>query len=493
VSRAASRVLDPDALIRITLDETIRILNADRAFLFLSVGGSVTTVEDVGTGERLVPHLGRDAARHDVTELTGYSASLVERVWVEHELLVMTGTDEGEANGTESGVRHGLRSIMAAPLQLEGRMLGVIYLDSHVAKGIFTADDAGILTALTTHIATSLETARAAQLEVSVQTAHQQRYLAEQLRDSLELMSGTFDPDQVLLYLLDATPRLVKCDGAWLFLDRGAVLTVIDRAGGAVTDRTLPADSGFTELLTAGAPVVGGQGTAVPGVFADLLTGVASWIALPLVARTVGLGVMLLTSSTPRAFQEAQTEVAAAVVAQAMTAHDNSSLFARLRQLAVVDELTGVANRRRFFEVADRDVATARRSDRSLMALMVDIDHFKRVNDTYGHPTGDDVIRAVASRLADGIRATDTLGRYGGEEFALMLLDSETDSGLPERLRQAVADTPIETRSGPVRVTVSIGLSCLSPEDATIDALLARADRALYEAKAGGRNRVQSA
>jgi diguanylate cyclase (GGDEF)-like protein len=176
-----------------------------------------------------------------------------------------------------------------------------------------------------------------------------------------------------------------------------------------------------------------------------------------------------------------------------MTAYDNASLFARVQELAVSDELTGISNRRHFFEVAERDVAKARRSGRPLVVVMADIDHFKRVNDTYGHPTGDDVIRVVASRLAAEIRATDLLGRYGGEEFALVLLDAAVGSDLPERLRQAIGDVPIQTRSGPLDITVSIGMTRLLPDDVDIAAPLARADQGLYEAKRNGRNQVQSA
>ena len=124
---------------------------------------------------------------------------------------------------------------------------------------------------------------------------------------------------------------------------------------------------------------------------------------------------------------------------------------------------------------------------------MVDIDHFKRVNDTYGHPTGDDVIAEVAHRLAGTVRGSDVVGRYGGEEFALALPDFVSGSDLPERLRAAVAGSPVPTRSGPLPVSVSIGLTHLQPGDADIKTLLARADQALYVAKREGRDCVRSA
>jgi GGDEF domain-containing protein len=142
------------------------------------------------------------------------------------------------------------------------------------------------------------------------------------------------------------------------------------------------------------------------------------------------LGVLILAARTPEVRRQEHVEVASALVAQGMTAHDRASLFTQVQLLAVADELTAIANRRHFFEVAERDVAAA---DRPLTALMVDIDHFKAISDTYGHPTGDNVIQTVAQRLAAVIRQTDLVGCHGGEEFAVILPDADLGSDLPER------------------------------------------------------------
>jgi eukaryotic-like serine/threonine-protein kinase len=481
VSAAASKVLDPGELARIALDETIRILAADRAFLFLT---------DASDG--LVSHLGRDSAGHDIEELTGYSTSLVERVRATGEPLVVTGTEEGAALGAQSVVLHGLRSILVAPLQLEGRVLGVVYLDSQVAKGIFTADDAGILTALTNHIATSLETARAAQLEISVQTAQRQRDLADTLRQTLQAMAETLDPYEVIKRLLEATKQVVDCDDAWLLsLDDGhCSLLAADDHNGALVQQAVCDDAVLLALLAVQEPLVG---VLVPTGLIERLGTATSWIAMPLRSRSANLGVLVLVSHRVEVDLGKAIEVAAALAAQGMTAYDKASLFKQVQELAVADELTGIANRRRFFEVASRDLAAASRHGRHLTALMVDIDHFKRVNDTHGHATGDDVIRTVAARLGAQVRQTDILGRYGGEEFALLLQDAGPGIDLPERLRACIADESINTRSGPVDVTVSVGLAYLTSQDVDIETFLARADQALYRAKREGRNRVCTA
>jgi diguanylate cyclase (GGDEF)-like protein len=477
VGAAASRVLDPGELARIALDQTIRVLSAERAYLFLT-----------GADGGLTPHLGRNAAGEDIGELTGYSASLVERVRQTGQPLVITGSEEGAALGAQSVVLHGLRSIMLAPLQLEGRLLGVVYLDSQVAKGIFDADDVGLLVALTNHIATSLETARAAQLEISMQTARQQRDLADTLRRALEDMARTLEPPEVLASLLRWTTSILSCEQAWLLTadsdDDVCVLAELDDDG-RLTQHALAAHSGTALAHTA--TTVTDQPDLLPAELHARLTAAASWLAVPLHTRP---GVLLLSSRSADGRVGDQAELASALVAQGMTAYDRASLFAQVQALSVFDELTGIANRRQFIQVAERDTATALRAGRPLTVLMIDIDHFKLVNDTYGHPTGDDVIRTVAARLAAEIRQTDLVGRYGGEEFAAILQDAELGSALPERLRACIGERPIETQSGPLTVTVSVGVARMQPGDATLKDLLARADQALYEAKRGGRNRV---
>jgi diguanylate cyclase (GGDEF)-like protein len=483
VSAAASRVLDPGVLARIALDETIRILSADRAFLFLTEG----------LDDDLVPHLGRDAEGNDVPELTKYSTSLVERVRQSRTPLVVTGAEEGAALGAHSVVLHGLRSIMVAPLELDGRLLGVVYLDSQVAKGIFTADDVGILTALTNHIATSLETTRAAQLEISVQTARRQRDLADTLRQTLQVMSETLDPVEVTKRLLDAVTRVMHCDGAWVLSADGAeecVLIANDGQDGEPVRHPIADEPRLRALIAQERPSIGSPGVR-PLALAELLANATSWIALPLRTRSQGSGTLVLASTAVDSHLDDQIEVAAALAAQGITAYDKAILFTQVQELAVIDELTGIANRRRFFEVARRDLAAAVRHNRPLAALMIDIDHFKKVNDTYGHPTGDDVIRTVAKRLEAQVRETDLLGRYGGEEFALLLPGVGPNDDLPERLRACIADTPVATRSGDLEIRVSVGLSYLNPGD-DITALLARADVALYRAKQAGRNCVSA-
>ncbi|HEV2678595.1 MAG TPA: diguanylate cyclase, partial [Aliidongia sp.] len=165
---------------------------------------------------------------------------------------------------------------------------------------------------------------------------------------------------------------------------------------------------------------------------------------------------------------------------------------ADLERLAMVDPLTGVANRRYFYQRGASEIDAAHRRHAPLTCLMIDIDFFKRVNDEHGHAAGDQVLKRVAEVITAGIRLYDLLGRLGGEEFAVLLPDADlaTASLIAERLRMAVAASPALVEGVALPVTVSIGVSELAPEDAAIDPLLDRADRALYEAKHAGRDRV---
>jgi diguanylate cyclase (GGDEF)-like protein len=163
-----------------------------------------------------------------------------------------------------------------------------------------------------------------------------------------------------------------------------------------------------------------------------------------------------------------------------------------LERLATTDAMTGVHNRRHFLNCAENEWDRHKRYDRSLAVLMIDIDRFKSINDQYGHDAGDVVIKAVSETLRKHKRAHDIVGRLGGEEFALLLLEATLDNAVAaaERLRQLVADRAVVVDKVSIAVTVSIGAAVSRADVSGVHALLKEADVALYEAKRSGRNRV---
>lgn len=178
-----------------------------------------------------------------------------------------------------------------------------------------------------------------------------------------------------------------------------------------------------------------------------------------------------------------------------LTYADQTELFnaiAKLEAIVNIDELTQIYNRRHLYALGQKETALAQRYGRPLSVVMLDIDHFKHINDQYGHAAGDAVIRAVARRCSETVRAVDAAGRLGGEEFALLLPETGAQSAeqAAERLRAAIADMDVWSGSDRLRVTISAGVAAWGNGDAGFDDLLKRADRALYAAKHGGRNRV---
>ena len=172
---------------------------------------------------------------------------------------------------------------------------------------------------------------------------------------------------------------------------------------------------------------------------------------------------------------------------------EQKALEHELARQAHIDMLTGLGNRRHFFELAEKELARARRHHEPLAILMLDVDYFKQFNDTYGHDVGDRVLRKMGEICTGVLRGNDVLGRLGGEEFAALLPETAMEAALEtaERLRAAVADAGMELAGGKLlHFTVSIGAACLTPGDENIDAVLKRADAALYAAKDAGRNCV---
>ncbi|WP_295449412.1 diguanylate cyclase [uncultured Thiodictyon sp.] len=163
-----------------------------------------------------------------------------------------------------------------------------------------------------------------------------------------------------------------------------------------------------------------------------------------------------------------------------------------LQQQATTDELTGITNRRHFLSLADAELKRARRFNHPMTLAMIDLDHFKQINDRYGHPVGDQALLALTRTCRETIREVDIFARFGGDEFVLALTETAAHDGylVVERIRHAMTARPVELLGVPVAITITAGLASLASDDNALDRLLARADRALYQAKAAGRNRV---
>jgi diguanylate cyclase (GGDEF)-like protein/PAS domain S-box-containing protein len=168
---------------------------------------------------------------------------------------------------------------------------------------------------------------------------------------------------------------------------------------------------------------------------------------------------------------------------------------AELFRQASTDSLTGISNRRYFMAQAEQELRRSRRFARDMAVMMIDIDHFKQINDKHGHAVGDAILQGVVKRALESLRQSDSLGRLGGEEFAVILPETSLTAAteVAERLRQHMAERPLVAEREAIPCTVSVGVAQLQAQDGSIDALLNRADEALYRAKHNGRNKVEMA
>jgi diguanylate cyclase (GGDEF)-like protein len=221
-----------------------------------------------------------------------------------------------------------------------------------------------------------------------------------------------------------------------------------------------------------------------------------SFAAVPVFAGTETVGVLSATDKADGSAFNRDDIVALRTIsvsaALALIAARSDTEVHRLAYAATVDAHTGLFNRPYFDARLHQEVERAKRASSSLALLMADVDDFKRINDTYGHPVGDMVLNAVGGLLRSAVRVFDVCARYGGDEFAILMPSSDYASALAcaERIRQRVAEYEIRDERHPVRLTMSIGVAVIEPEDTPSD-LTRRADQYLYQAKSEGKNRVR--
>jgi len=212
-------------------------------------------------------------------------------------------------------------------------------------------------------------------------------------------------------------------------------------------------------------------------------------LRLPLVFEEDLLGILWIWG---KSLTKADLPIMSIFAKQIGVSLERARLFQEVQSLALTDSLTGLHNRRSLFELGKVEFSRAHRMKRAFCCMMLDVDHFKQINDIHGHPIGDHVLREFAKRCKSSVREIDLVGRYGGEELIILLpeTDRKTAMQVAERLRASIAATPIKVSDREIAVTVSIGVAAKDENTLHLETLIARADQAMYIAKHKGRNCV---
>jgi diguanylate cyclase (GGDEF)-like protein len=214
-----------------------------------------------------------------------------------------------------------------------------------------------------------------------------------------------------------------------------------------------------------------------------------TFVALPLLSEGMPIGIFTVSG-----VNEEQLENLSILAEQLALEVKKVNLYEKVQELAITDGLTGIYVRRHFLERLNEEMPRARRHKLKLSMLMIDLDHFKQCNDTYGHLVGDIVLKEIAKIMKEHIRQVDLLGRYGGEEFVIALPDTDKNSAahVSDRIRQSVEKHKFRAYDETITMTISIGVATYPEDGDDVAVLIDRADQALYKAKAEGRNRVVS-
>lgn len=485
-SATLSALLDFEQVLDHVLDQIVALMPCDGASVMLVEGMQARVVRVYGY-KGLSDEAGH-AIRHVTFDIlrTPTLRRLLEtgQPWIISETL-----DNPEWVRIEQALP--IRSWLGAPVIVRQQAVAFICVDSF-APYAYSPEHARRLATLASSVSLALQNA---QLYAQTNEALERE---RRLGDLMRAISSALDIDVILATVARLAMELVSADAVALGLlasDQRALthvhtfsmpeaLMALQQGMGPVWQAVETGQSvirhhvALTDPHTAGFCICSALGT--PIVAGDQLLGL--------------LAVYHLRNN--RRFTERDSAMLDIVGRQTGIAVANARLFAETQRLATTDHVTGLFNRHHFFALAPRELERARRYHHSVALLIIDVDYFKAINDTYGHDAGDMVLRTIAERMRCELRDADILARFGGEEFIALLPETNLAGALrvAERLRAAIESSPASLQAHTIHITISIGcaaLDSISGNDC-LEMLIHRADRALYRAKAGGRNQVAS-
>lgn len=411
------------------------------------------------------------------------------KVFESGEALVISDVRHGAGHIPEL---EGIGSEVAVPLKRGKVVSGVLTVDRS-ERNAFRDEDVELLTLFASQAATAIENARLFEEQRS-------RVLEmETIQGIVQEMAIVHHNDAIASTVERGLRRLVDFDECIIFLldESGAYVEPIlasatPRVEMKVPRRARKLGEGVSGWVALHAKSAIFDSTRLdPRVSQDIRTADfdMSVIGVPLMHHDKVSGVITVGKEGPGRFDESDLRALEIIGAHASIGFDRCRLYSELHRQATTDELTGLFNRRWFMERLNAEKSRALRNYHPLTALMLDVDDFKGVNDTYGHVAGDAVLKALAQLIRTELRTEDIVARYGGEEFLVLLPEVTVDGAVAvaDRLSHMVATTELAPEAGVRHISVSVGIADLWPEDAA-DEIVSRADQAMYEAKRGGGN-----
>ncbi len=392
-----------------------------------------------------------------------------------------------------------IRSYIGAPIISKGRLLGFISLDAETPN-FFKIDQLNRLRAFADQAAIAIENAQL--FSVTSRRAEEMRILYE---IGLAVTSG-LGLDNTIRTLYDQLSKVIPIDFFYLALvnqaENSVSFRVYDEAGNEIQIPDIPLldQPSLTRYTiekqrTVYIPDVHAPDAEFPYEKTVKVTEHEenTHLGIPLILSGRVLGVLAMCAKVINAYSPDQIRLVETIANQASIAMENAQMFEKMQHLAVTDSLTGLYNRHYFFPFAENEIERSRRYHKELSIILMDIDHFKRVNDSFGHQSGDQTLKMVAEICLEELRKVDVMCRFGGEEFLILLPETpEVEAGkAAKRICEAIAAARLPVEGGEIAVTVSMGVASLDDEHEDINALIQTADKALYQAKEAGRNRVE--
>lgn len=386
-------------------------------------------------------------------------------------------------------------AVIASPLLIGDRVVGAIGITDKNRNRQFSEADQIALIQYAEHAAIAVENAI---LFMNSQDASEHLMILHQV--SQEVVSASLDPEGIYKAVHQAAAKLMPVDAfALTLLDKEKQIIesvyLFDRNGRA-PNQIIASSEGLSSLVIQTGESIYKQDMNLNDYQDTVHFGdkerVRSVLAAPMRLRGEVVGMLSTQSYSPNAYKDEDRNLLEMLASYTAIALDNLRLFNEIQKLALTDPLTEIFNRRHLFTLGQREFSRARRLNRPLSVLFIDIDRFKDVNDTYGHKTGDSVLHKIAQVIKSYIREIDILGRYGGEEFVAVLVETTLDDAYlaAERLRVMMPNIFDKDPRFP-NLTVSIGVSEMKPTTSSFYHLIDQADTACYQAKNEGRNRVK--